>query len=833
MSQSAEKSRNPWIQEIRKSSSAYNMTTKFFNTINNIGFSIFNHKGEINHEEMINLYSTKIFQESWNQFSNFIKKNYEAGKGTIIKGFGTFTFTNPEYNLEGTTNLYKRDIKLRRPVFIVSNEFLDFLKPGQFIKGGGLIYYTQKLDNEVRLVEFNYTKLGFSLNISKEKCQNIIITILKEIRYEIINRQFHSREMPGLGIILIRGNIFGVKFSSNFNLDTYRQTEKLNFQKNKMEINMNSNNTDQVHDNILKVEKEVKELNPKDSVISQLVNDADAWLQKNMEIHQNEYNDSEGTYKNFNKIENLDRNQNCKENDFSKVPSNNNLNFILFNTKFMKIKVNNNIVNKENNNTSNKNFGITEIKVNKKKDISSKEQIIEAKIKELNEETEKFKEERNKVTFLKNEYEKLSKKLMNDIEEFNIKKEEFEKYKESEIENIKNKKILFNQHPSMISESNNKIIISLKNQNQTLLQNSKKDKETIKSLKLKIFDLENIIKQKDNEIKKMKSNNNNNTMKSKKEILDNNNVLSSKKDLIDNNIINISKKNILDKKLKLNGQSNRNKIKNMKSNREIAIEVKNLFEKKINNDLDKNKDMNNYTITKNFSKIYFDNINKKIMKINPQNNMNISFTQTQKPRNIQKKLTSNYNEQNGNKKANISDINKVILTKRTINNKEYKLSDIDDTTLNNKNGKKNKMIISFTERSSSSKKIDFPKMKLEYQDGINKVLDLEDNDSNANYNTCYAENHIFKNIKKIPISRRSINNLIISANYERISNTLPDSQKLRINKSKGEFCLNKIKINKKEKNKKLRKNSFFPTSKNTTLKKKIIINHYLLKFQIK
>ena len=284
--------------------------------------------------------------------------------------------------------------------------------------------------------------------------------------------------------------------------------------------------------------------------------------------------------------------------------------------------------------------------------------------------------------------------------------------------------------------------------------------------------------------------------------------MSTKKDLIDNNIINISKMNILDTKLKINGQSNKNKFKNMKSNREIKIEVKNLFEKKINNDLlNKNKDMNNFTVSNNFSKMYFDNINKNIMKISNQNKMNISFNQTQKPRNIKKKLTSNYNELNGSKKTNIIDINKVIHTKRIINNNEYKLSDIDYTNFNNRNGNKNKMIISFTERSSSSKKIDFPKVKLEYKDGMSKILDLEDNDNDANYNTCYAENNIFKNIKKIPVSRKSINSLIISSNSERNNNTISGSQKLRINKSKGEFRLNKIKINRKEKNQKINANN--------------------------
>ena len=325
MSQSAEKNYSPWTRERRQSHSNYGNTSKLSNTINNIGFGAFNHKGEIDHKDILNSYSQKILEESWSQLSNFIKKNYEAGKGTLIKGFGMFTFSNPEYNLEGTTNQYKRDLKLRRPVFIVSNEFLDFLKPGQFTKRGGLIYYTQKLNNKVNLVKFNFSELAFSLNISKEECQNIITTIIKEMADEIINRKFKSRELPGLGIILIRGNIFGVKFFSDFNLDTYKQTEKLNFTKKNLQLYMNVHKTDQAQADVLNAEKAVKELNPKDSVITHLVDGADEWLHNNLGIHPSEYDNNIETHKNFNKIENYDRNQKWKGNDFFKAPTHNKL----------------------------------------------------------------------------------------------------------------------------------------------------------------------------------------------------------------------------------------------------------------------------------------------------------------------------------------------------------------------------------------------------------------------------------------------------------------------------------------------------------------------------
>ena len=63
MSQSAEKNLSPWTRERRKSDSSYGMTAKLSNTINNIGFGAFNHKGEINHVDILNSYSQKILEE--------------------------------------------------------------------------------------------------------------------------------------------------------------------------------------------------------------------------------------------------------------------------------------------------------------------------------------------------------------------------------------------------------------------------------------------------------------------------------------------------------------------------------------------------------------------------------------------------------------------------------------------------------------------------------------------------------------------------------------------------------------------------------------------------
>ena len=130
-----------------------------------------------------------------------------------------------------------------------------------------------------------------------------------------------------------------------------------------------------------------------------------------------------------------------------------------------------------------------------------KDQIIEEKIKELNNETIKFREERDKVIKLKKEYEKLHEKLNKDIENFNQKKEEFEKYRLDELNKIKEEKKNI--------ESQTKLITNIKKENQSLNISNKNDKETINHLRDYISQLKTIIKKKDEEIKQLSKNNNN------------------------------------------------------------------------------------------------------------------------------------------------------------------------------------------------------------------------------------------------------------------------------------------------------------------------------------
>ena len=190
-----------------------------------------------------------------------------------------------------------------------------------------------------------------------------------------------------------------------------------------------------------------------------------------------------------------------------------------------KSKESKNIYNNLNNNKANKVFkkkeivdyknkekelikNIKKIKVIKSKEKSNKdikdknsnrEQVIENKIKELNYEITKFKEEKDKVIKIKKEYEKLHTKLMKDIEDLNIKKNNFEKYKEEEINKLKEEK------EKLLKER--KELNSIKLENQSLNISQKSDKETINHLRNYILELKAIIQKKDKEMKSISQNN--------------------------------------------------------------------------------------------------------------------------------------------------------------------------------------------------------------------------------------------------------------------------------------------------------------------------------------
>ena len=117
------------------------------------------------------------------------------------------------------------------------------------------------------------------------------------------------------------------------------------------------------------------------------------------------------------------------------------------------------------------------------------EQQLEQDIEIINDEINKFKDERKKICILKNEYEKLYLRLQEDFEQLNVKEKEFEMYKEIESNKIKTKQKVIDECLKLCND--------MKSQNCNLSINAKKDKEQIHSLNKQISNMRNEYKQKE------------------------------------------------------------------------------------------------------------------------------------------------------------------------------------------------------------------------------------------------------------------------------------------------------------------------------------------------
>ena len=265
----------------------YNMsrTAKMTNSMNSTYLKTFNQWGGVSYADILSNYPEDMINACWNNLSRFILENYQSGKGTMIKGFGTFTFTNVEYSLEGTTNQYNRDIKKRKPVFIVSQEFVEYLKPGMYNKKGGLLYYTQKINNSVSIVKVNYAKISYGINISKEECFTIISTTFKLMGDQIRRGEYIPKYMPDLGYLILRGHIFGMEFEENLFEKLSQKTQKLIHTKKNMKLYMETKDSKGIpHWNLEDIDKAERDIRPKKAVVTRITKSGDQWLQKNMGI---------------------------------------------------------------------------------------------------------------------------------------------------------------------------------------------------------------------------------------------------------------------------------------------------------------------------------------------------------------------------------------------------------------------------------------------------------------------------------------------------------------------------------------------------------------------
>ena len=216
------------------------------NDINLKGYSIANKGFSFTRNSILNNYSQEVIDACWESLSINIIQNYQSGKGTSIKNFGVFSFKSAELNLEGTTNEYIRDKKPREPIFLVSKDFNNEFKIGEYTKQNGIRYYNQKENKNIPIVKFNLAEIAFSLSIPKDEVENILKHLIKCIGELIKNNNFKGKIMPGLGVLLSRKNIVAVKFNDEFIIENKFKNRKLNFFKKNLTLDMDMDNAQDV-----------------------------------------------------------------------------------------------------------------------------------------------------------------------------------------------------------------------------------------------------------------------------------------------------------------------------------------------------------------------------------------------------------------------------------------------------------------------------------------------------------------------------------------------------------------------------------------------------------
>ena len=143
------------------------------NQINKKGFIMANKGKKIKREIMLSNYTQETINDCWESLTINVIHNYEKGRGTVIKGFGTFTYKRQFVNLEGTTNEYFRDKREDEPVFIVSKDLNKCCMPGEYTQLNTIKYYTQKENKNIPLIPLNFSEIAYSLSMSKDEVQNI------------------------------------------------------------------------------------------------------------------------------------------------------------------------------------------------------------------------------------------------------------------------------------------------------------------------------------------------------------------------------------------------------------------------------------------------------------------------------------------------------------------------------------------------------------------------------------------------------------------------------------------------------------------------------------
>lgn len=187
---------------------------KMKNEQDTISLKKINSSVSLTRENLLSNIPNNTFNLCWEALGNSIFRNYQNGKATIIPKFGSFTFTHPVINMEGSTNQFERDKKPINPVFIVSNEFCENVRPGIY-SDKGVSVYQDKSNNFVPHLKLNHVEIALSINMDRNEFQTVIEHILAFLRENIQKKILKNKEIPYIGVLILKNDILAVKFKES------------------------------------------------------------------------------------------------------------------------------------------------------------------------------------------------------------------------------------------------------------------------------------------------------------------------------------------------------------------------------------------------------------------------------------------------------------------------------------------------------------------------------------------------------------------------------------------------------------------------------------------
>lgn len=173
------------------------------------------------------LFDDEDIRTAWNGFGLYISRQLRMGRAVVVPGYGSFSFSAPEVNLNGVTNPNVRDKQYRIPVFIVSKDFVKGMDLQSAIGTAVTIrpYAVHGSNGRIAQTKVNFTEIGCYCNKTKDQAKTAVDRVIKHLSDEARTKGSVDMEIPNVGTFRVRGNLAAVTFNDFLTRDAMINTD--------------------------------------------------------------------------------------------------------------------------------------------------------------------------------------------------------------------------------------------------------------------------------------------------------------------------------------------------------------------------------------------------------------------------------------------------------------------------------------------------------------------------------------------------------------------------------------------------------------------------------